>query len=54
MFFAAIFTAIFVVVGALYFLSNRKQLRAPGLREAMAIIAGLIALVIVWIYRSRG
>jgi DMSO reductase anchor subunit len=54
MFYAALFCALFLVVGAFYFLSNRKQNRAPGLREAMAIIAGLIAIVIFWIYRSRG
>lgn len=54
MFFAALFSALFLVVGAIYFVSNRKQLRAPGLREAMAIIAVLIALVIFWIYRTRG
>jgi uncharacterized membrane protein len=54
MFYAALFCALFIVVGAFYFLSNRKQNRAPGLREAMAIIAGLIAIVIFWVYRSRG
>lgn len=54
MFYAILFCVLFVVVGAFYFLSNRKQNRAPGLREAMAIIAGLIAIVIVWIVRARG
>ncbi len=53
MFFAAFFFALFVVVGAVYFLSNRKQNRAPGLRAAMAIIAILIVIAIFWIYRSR-
>ena len=38
MFYSALFFALFLVVGAFYFLSNRKQNRAPGLREAMAII----------------
>ncbi|MGI8821657.1 MAG: hypothetical protein ACR2ID_12425 [Chthoniobacterales bacterium] len=53
MFFAALFSALFVIAGAFYFFSNRKRLRAPGLREAMAIIAILIAIVIFWIYRTR-
>ncbi len=53
MVFPALFTALVLVVGSVYFLSNRKQLRAPGLRAAMAIIAVLIALVVLWLYRSR-
>ncbi|MGI9087079.1 MAG: hypothetical protein ACR2HH_04950 [Chthoniobacterales bacterium] len=53
MFFAALFSALFVIVAAFYFFSNRRQLRAPGLREAMAIIAILIAIVIYWVYRTR-
>ncbi len=53
MFFAAFFAALFVVVGAIYFLSSRKANRAPGLREAMGIIAVLIAAVIYYLYRTR-
>lgn len=54
MFYAALFAAIFVVVGSIYFLSNRKENRAPGLRHAMAIIAAIIVIAIFWIYRTRG
>ncbi|MDQ6621961.1 MAG: hypothetical protein M3Y86_00540 [Verrucomicrobiota bacterium] len=53
MFFAVLFSAIFIVVGAVYFLSNRRQNRAPGLRAAMALIAALIVLALFLIYRSR-
>jgi len=54
MIYPALFIALVLVVGAIYFLSNRKQDRAPGLRAAMAIIAVLIALLVLWLYRSRG
>lgn len=53
MFYAALFAALFVIISSIYFLSNRKQDRAPGLRHAMAIIAIVIVLVIFWIYRTR-
>lgn len=54
MFFAALFSALFLVVAVAYFFSNRKQFRAPGLRGAMAIIVLLIAIALYYIYRSRG
>ena len=53
MVYPAFFVALFLVVGAVYFLSNRKQNRAPGLRVAMAIIAGLVVLVLLWVYRTQ-
>ncbi|MDQ6913072.1 MAG: hypothetical protein M3128_09395 [Verrucomicrobiota bacterium] len=53
MFYAALFFIIFLVIGSVYFLSSRKQDRAPGLRHAMAIIALLIIVALLWIYRSR-
>lgn len=53
MFYGALFFTIFLVVGSVYFLSGRKQDRAPHLRHAMAIIALLIVVALFWIYRSR-
>ncbi len=53
MFFAALFSALVLVVGVVYFTSNRKMLRAPGLRGAMAIIAILLGIFLFWLYRSR-
>lgn len=53
MFYAALFAVLVLIVGIVYFSSNRKMLRAPGLRGAMAIIALLLVIFLIWLYRSR-
>lgn len=52
MFYGALFFSIFLVVGAIYFFSGRKENRAPGLRHAMALIALIIVIAIFLMYRA--
>jgi hypothetical protein len=48
MFPVTLIVAVLVIVAIIYFVSNRKQFRAPGLHKALYLVGGIIVFIFIW------
>jgi K+ transporter len=53
MFPVTLIVVVLLIVAIIYFASNRKQFRAPGLHKALYLIGAIIVFIFIWMATRR-